>query len=132
MTNNFLMDRRCFVCGQDNPHGLRLDIVETEDGVASEFDPPAWSQGYHGIVHGGIVATLLDEMAVWAAYKKGCKAATAEINVRFKKSMRVGEKYRLSGRLRTMKNNLAVAEAEARDGSGELIAFANVKLIRIE
>jgi len=126
------MDRRCFVCGTENPRGLCLDIKDTGDGVASVFDPPAWAQGYKGIVHGGIVATLLDEMAVWAAQKKGCKAATAEINVRFKKSMRIGERYTLTGRVRTMKNNLAVADAEARDGCGELVAHAVVKLIRIE
>jgi uncharacterized protein (TIGR00369 family) len=126
------MDRRCFVCGPDNPHGLCLDIVETGDGVTAVFDPPDWSQGYQGIVHGGIVSTLLDEMAVWAAFKKGCKAATGEITVRFKKSMRIGEKYRLSGRVSKQKGNLAVADAEARDGSGELIAYASVKLIRIE
>ena len=126
------MDRRCFVCGTENPHGLCLDIKDTEDGVASVFDPPTWAQGYQGIVHGGIVATLLDEMAVWAAHKKGCRAATAEINVRFKKSMRIGETYTLTGRVKTMKGTLAVADAEARDGSGELVAHAVVKLIRIE
>jgi len=132
LSSNYLMDRRCFVCGTENPHGLCLDIKDTEDGVASVFDPPTWAQGYQGIVHGGIVATLLDEMAVWAAHKKGCRAATAEINVRFKKSMRIGETYTLTGRVKTMKGTLAVADAEARDGSGELVAHAVVKLIRIE
>lgn len=132
MSNNFLMDRRCFVCGADNPHGLCLDIVETEDGVATIFEPPAWTQGYHQVVHGGIVTTVLDEMAVWAAHRKGYKAATAELNVRFKKAMRIGEKYRISGRVKTLKNNLAVADAEARNMHGELIAQALVKLIKIE
>lgn len=132
MSSDFLMDRRCFVCGPENLRGLCLDIKDTGDGVASIFDPPAWTQGYQGIVHGGIIAALLDEMAVWAAHKKGCKAATAEISVRFKKSMRVGEKYALTGRVKTMKSNLAIADAEARDGSGELVALAVVKLIRIE
>jgi len=132
LSNNFLMDRRCFVCGADNPRGLCLDIVETEDGVTTVFDPPVWTQGYQGIVHGGIIAALLDEMAVWAAHKKGCKAATAEISVRYKKSMRVGEKYRLCGRVTTLKKNLAIADAEAWDPRGELVAHAIVKLIRIE
>lgn len=126
------MDRRCFVCGPENPRGLSLDIRDTADGVTSVFDPPSWVQGYQGIVHGGIVATLLDEMAVWAAHKRGCKAATAEINVRFKKSMRVGGKYTLTGRVRTLKGSLAIADAEARDGDGDLVAHAVVKLIRIE
>jgi len=126
------MDRACFACGPDNPNGLKLAIEPAAEGVTACFTPAAWTQGYHGIVHGGIICTLLDEIAVWAAHRIGHYAATGEINVRFKHSMPIGRVYRLNGRIATVKNALALAESEIVDDQGTVIAQARVKLIKIE
>jgi hypothetical protein len=64
-----MMDDACFACGKANDNGLKLNISEKDDGVWATIEPPAWSQGYHRLVHGGIIATILDEMAVWAAVR---------------------------------------------------------------
>ena len=54
--------RYCFVCGRENPYGLKMSFYEVEPGHAlAEYTVPEHYQGYPGIVHGGIVATMLDE-----------------------------------------------------------------------
>ena len=54
--------RNCFVCGLENEHGLHLRFYETAVGeVTVETSVPDHFQGYPGIVHGGIVASLVDE-----------------------------------------------------------------------
>ena len=59
----------CLVCGRDNPHGLRLDLhVDPETGIVRiEFAPRREHIGFEGVVHGGVLATVLDEAMVWAA-----------------------------------------------------------------
>src|SRR5437773_12543515 len=72
---------RCFVCGQDNPIGLKLKFSRVGEGVWAEFTPSDLHAGYEGLVHGGILAALIDDaMAnVWAA--NGREAVTAKIEV---------------------------------------------------
>ncbi len=59
-------DHGCFGCGRLNLHGLRLRFVQEGDGVRAPFTPRLVDEGYGGVVHGGIVATLLDEAMAWA------------------------------------------------------------------
>lgn len=126
------MDNRCFACGSENPAGLRLDIRESADGVFAKIKMNPVFQGYQNIIHGGIVSTILDEMAVWASFKRGHKAATAELNVRIKKPMYVDTEYTATGRVVNIKHKLVMAQAEIKDFNDEIIACAEVKLIRIE
>ncbi len=134
MSNNFLMDNRCFACGSENPRGLRLNIIETEDGVLSEIRLPKDYQGYSDIAHGGIIATILDEMAVWAAYKKGYKSATVEMKVRIKKPVKIEQEYLAFGRVVNVRHGIVEAEAEIKEklNGSSPVASAIVKLIRIE
>ena len=56
--------RHCFVCGLENPVGLKLRIYRTEPGVIeTTYTAPDHFQGYPGVLHGGIVASLLDEIS---------------------------------------------------------------------
>lgn len=78
-------DRRCFACGPDNERGLRMTF-EYGDGMArSRITPRAEFGGWSAIMHGGIVATLLDEAMAHAAIAAGVRAVTARIEVRFRK-----------------------------------------------
>ena len=53
----------CFVCGRSNPVGLYMQFYDDgENEVVSEYTVPAHYQGYPGIVHGGVVASMLDEI----------------------------------------------------------------------
>jgi uncharacterized protein (TIGR00369 family) len=55
----------CFVCGRQNPIGLKLDFYEDHEAgqVRVDLTIPERYQGYPGVVHGGIVAAILDEVA---------------------------------------------------------------------
>jgi acyl-coenzyme A thioesterase PaaI-like protein len=106
------MDHRCFACGRENPIGLHLDIKENREGVYAEIRLSPEFQGYQRIIHGGIVSTILDEMAVWASYKKGYKAVTAELNMRIRKPMLAEVEYIATGHIVTTKHKLVVAQAE--------------------
>ena len=80
-------DRRCFACGPDNAAGLRMTF-EYGDGTArSRVVPRREFGGWSNIMHGGIVATLLDEAMAHAAIAAGVRAVTARIEVRFRKAV---------------------------------------------
>jgi acyl-coenzyme A thioesterase PaaI-like protein len=53
--------QRCFVCGQQNPFGLQLAFHNEGDRIVTDFQPEARHQGFPGVVHGGILAAILDE-----------------------------------------------------------------------
>jgi uncharacterized protein (TIGR00369 family) len=130
MNSRFFMDKSCFACGTDNDNGLKLEIRESTEGVSATINAPAWTQGYKDIVHGGIVATILDEMAVWAAFKRGYKSVTGELLVRIRNPMKTDHTYSANARVTQIKHKLIKAESMIVDQDQELIASAYVKLIR--
>lgn len=119
----------CFACGKENPIGFRLDVKEWGDGVKAQFKMRREYEGYHNLAHGGIIATLLDELIVWACRKKGYSALTAELNVRFKKALYVGEEVEITGRVLERRKNLLYCQGEMRNKRGELVAYAKAKLL---
>ncbi|UCF69744.1 MAG: PaaI family thioesterase [candidate division WOR-3 bacterium] len=132
MSTEFLMDEYCFACGPRNENGLKLRIIEADDGVRARIEPPAWSQGYPNVVHGGIIATILDELAVWAAFKKGYRSVTAEFSMRIKGSMNTEKIYTALARVCNIKHRLIEAESEILDNKNARVALAHVKLLRTE
>jgi len=132
MNSDFFMDESCFACGSQNKNGLKLEIAENAEGVHAAIDPPIWSQGYSGVVHGGIVATILDEMAVWAALKKGYKSVTAELTMRVKSAMQVNQHYTAAAKVVNTKHRLIEAESKILDKNQQLIASAKLKLLKVD
>lgn len=131
MSTEFLMDEYCFACGVCNANGLKLQITESGDGVRARIAPPMWSQGYTGVVHGGIIATILDELAVWAAFKKGYRSVTAELSMRIRQSMNIGKTYTAQAKVCSTKHRLIEAESHISDENDKPVAFAHVKLLDI-
>ena len=56
----------CFGCGPDHPFGFRLQFVQADDEVVCQFTPGERYQGPPGVMHGGLVSTLVDEVGAWA------------------------------------------------------------------
>jgi len=129
-------DRNCFACGSDNPHGLRLKFHYFRPGTCqAEFVPEQRHQGWKGILHGGIVSTLLDEAlahAVGGADGGGgaSGAVTAELTVRFKKPVRIGSRIILTGKMENDQGRMVEAVSELTDENGLLLASARGKLVR--
>lgn len=84
-------DHWCFGCGHDNPIGLKLEFFEDGAHVWAGWVPKREHQGYEGIVHGGLITTVLDEVMGWAIYVRKLWAVTGTINVRFRKPVRIGD-----------------------------------------
>ena len=123
----------CYVCGKDNPHGFRLDFSHPKEGVLkTEVVFRAEHQGYKNIVHGGMVAMLLDEMMVNLAWVEDAPSVTAELTVRLKKPVKVGEKVLFEGRIDRKEARALYASASAKNAQGELLATAKATCIRIQ
>jgi len=86
----------CFACGKENPDGLQLEFKYSDDGskVETTYIPPEKFQGWKGIVHGGIITTLLDEIMAKTAIKNGYQVLTGEITTRFKNPAKTLEPLR--------------------------------------
>jgi acyl-coenzyme A thioesterase PaaI-like protein len=81
---------KCFACGPANPIGLKLAFREEGEAYVAEFHPREEHQGYDGIVHGGLVATVLDEVMARWLWRRDLPFATAELTVRYLAPVPVG------------------------------------------
>lgn len=110
---------RCFVCGQANPNGLRIQFHLAEDeSVEARWIPKETWEGFPGIIHGGIVATVLDEAMSKAVAALGCKALTAELKVRYRKPASCGQEYAVRGWVIARQKRRIRAEAIVAGGDG--------------
>lgn len=126
-------DRHCFVCGSENPAGLRLvfDIDAGARVISTVFVPVKAHQGYVGVVHGGLISTVLDEAMTKLAFSLGLNAVTGRLTVRFKKPLMVGERMTVTGRL-VKETGLAIeAEAVGVKDDGTVVALAEGVLMKV-
>jgi len=124
--------RTCFACGVDNPHGLQLEFRFDPDGTASaSWVPDIQWEGPRGIVHGGIVTTLLDEAMAKATAAAGCKTMTADLRVRFHRYAKIGEVLQIRGWIVKYRKRLIETEATvmAPDGSERAHAWARFLVV---
>lgn len=132
MKMKFEDDGHCFVCGKNNPAGLKLDFSFDGRTIKTEFIPEKIHQGYTDIVHGGIVATLLDEAMVKVAIELGTFAVTAQMDIRLKKPVRTGEKITITAEIKEEKRNVLFAYAKAETDEGVVVADASGKLVKVK
>lgn len=142
----------CFVCGEKNEKGLKLSFKfdKANKKIETLFKPQEWQQGFGGIIHGGFLATLLDEVMVKLSYEVGIPAVTAEMNIHFIEPTRIdrdiivtGEIIRETKRIVYTKANAKYRDPSLRSGSpspeersdegreGNIVAEAEGKLVRI-
>ena len=122
--------RSCFVCGESNPHGLRLRS-SVENGVVSLVYTTRESDlGWKAIVHGGITTTLLDEVMTWAAIiDAGRACVSVELTCRIKKAVRLNQKVTASGRVSLSKSRLILTEGMITAENGDILAEASGKFM---
>lgn len=120
---------QCFGCSPHNESGLQLEFWEDGDELVSYWNPRSVLQSYPQVVHGGIQATLLDEIAGWVVYVKcGTVGLTAEMNVKFKKPLYIhhGE-ITIRARVSEQNKRLATILGQLIDSSGKTCAEAELK-----
>jgi len=129
--------RMCFICGLENPVGLHLHMYETEPGVVeTTYIPPEHFQGYPGVLHGGIVGALIDEIAGRAHMGSDPMNPrfmfTAKLEVKYRKNVPIGRKLKIIGKAGKSKSRSAEAWAGIYDaGTSELFAEGNVLLMDV-
>ena len=123
--------RFCFGCGSENPRGLGLQFRLEEGRAVAEFTPPDFLQGYPGFVHGGGVATVLDEAMGWAVYGRGIWAMTARLTMRFRKPVPLNRAVVVSGWVTRDRGRFLELRAELRAQDGALLAQADGLFVRV-
>jgi len=103
---------QCFGCSPDNPSGLQLQFAVDGDEVIAEWAPKPHFQGWNNTLHGGIQATLLDELASWYVFVKlNTSGVTSKMEVKLRKPVYTNAgKLFLRGKLRHMNRNIAVID----------------------
>ncbi len=124
----------CFVCGESNASGLGLRFETDGRVVLARFQARADHVGFKGTIHGGIIATVLDEIMVWAcAVRTRRFAYCAELNVRFASPLSPGQEVFASGELvSNRRNRLFEAKAELRSEAGLVLATGSGKYLPIK
>jgi acyl-coenzyme A thioesterase PaaI-like protein len=125
--------RSCFVCGEFNPIGLKLRFETDGRIVQTRFVARSEHIGFKRTVHGGLVATVLDEIMVWAcAVQTRRFAFCAELNVRFISPLEPGDEVAVTGELvANRRDKIFEARAELRREAGSRLATATGKYLPI-
>lgn len=125
-------DEMCFVCGKRNEDGLQLDFeLVGEDGIRTEFTPHKRFQGWKDILHGGIIATILDEVMVNVAYLRKIMAVTVKMEIRLRRPAAVGERLIFRGQILKRGAKTLDVKAWAEQESGEVVAEATGLLMKV-
>ena len=123
---------RCFGCGAANPAGLQLEFLLAEDkSVVSLATIPDGFAGHPGYLHGGIIATLLDESMNKSVRAQGLTAMTRQLEVDYLRPVPAGEPIRLEGRLVRSEGRKHWAEARILNVRGTALAEGKGLFIEI-
>jgi len=117
----------CFVCGDKNPIGLAVRFYEKDGGAAAEFVPKQAQQGYKGLLHGGILASLLDEVMIKSVLVKSRFCVTAELSIRFKKPVEVGDRLSVFGCVEKENGRIYTTRGWAKNQKGGVVALGKGK-----
>ena len=100
MSLDLAKDKRCFVCGVENPHSLKVKVEQDgENQVKAEFVADDRYRGWSNYLHGGILSLIFDEMLGWLSRYMGYDAMTARLEVRYRNPVPLKSRLRFSGML---------------------------------
>ncbi|HOO97333.1 MAG TPA: PaaI family thioesterase [Caldisericia bacterium] len=127
-------ESNCFACGIRNENGLKLRFKTLENCVEALYLMTDQFEGWDGVIHGGIISTMLDEAMSHAVFRLlGETVVTAEMNVRFVKPLRVGHHVKLVGRVESQKGRVINTSAEIvdLDDGGVVVARATGRFVKV-
>jgi uncharacterized protein (TIGR00369 family) len=116
----------CFGCSPDNPFGLKMKFSEEEEFLICEWEPEMKYQGYHNILHGGIQATLMDEIASWTVFVKADKGGvTSKVEIKYRKPVNINKgKIKLKSKLLEVNKRIARVYVELIDNDNQVCSEA--------
>ena len=126
--------RSCFVCGVENAHGLHIQFYEEQPGkITASITVPGHFQGYPDIVHGGIIAAMLDEVSgrTIMSNQEARFMVTASLSIRYRKPVPVEKPLKLVGLLKEDLGGVARVHGEILDEAGTLLAEGEAVLASV-
>jgi len=125
--------RLCFVCGMENPIGLKVVFGEEDKRVWAKFTPREEHQGFPGILHGGLTGALLDEAMGRCLMVGGEERwmVSARLEVRYKKPIPIGEPLTVMGEVVQDRGRLIETQGEIRLKDWSLAAEAKGTYMRV-
>ena len=132
-----LYDQVCFACGARNQHGLHLRFARDpehpgEGAVVCRYDPKPEDQGFPGVMHGGVLAALLDESMAWAMWAADrALGVTAKMETRYRKTVGTAGTLIVRGRVVRMRGRRIEVEASVDDAQGERLAESTALFMRL-
>lgn len=127
--------KMCYICGIDNPFGLKAPFYEMEDNsVISIFEYKEIHQSYPGRTHGGLISAMLDEIAgraIWIE-EPTTWAVTTELNVKFRKQVPYNVKLKAVGKITRNTRRIFWAESKIYDMEGNVLAEAEVTYFKMD
>ena len=112
----------CFGCGRNNPIGLKLNFKWDGKTARAEFTPTKFYQGWSGVVHGGIVATILDEAMGYAVLFEGVSCVTAKMQVKLRRPALIDEPLIITSSITNKTGKLIETKANISLKDGTLVA----------
>ncbi|HTP57527.1 MAG TPA: PaaI family thioesterase [Spirochaetia bacterium] len=123
-------DGQCFCCGADNDKGLHLTITYPEKGSAeTSLEIPPYFSGWKKMTHGGFLATILDEIMAHACVGISQRAVTAEMTVRYQKTVEIGTHIRAVGKVQEARGRVLNTRGWIYDEEGTVAAEATARFI---
>ena len=124
----------CFGCGGANPRGMRLafDLDPGRRRIVGRFRLGAEYQGGPGFIHGGIIATVLDEAMGKVSRFSDVRAVTAELTVEYLKPVRVDQEIRVEAFESQREGRHLFHQGEIRDTEGELLARGRGRFVVVD
>ena len=129
---NLTKDRRCFVCGNENRYGLRLNVEKHgERGVRTEFVAHERYRGWSDYLHGGMISLIFDELLGWLSFYLGYDAMTARFEMRYRKPVPLGSRLIFTGTLENEAKGLLDIKTLALLEEGTLVAEGKGRMMII-
>jgi acyl-coenzyme A thioesterase PaaI-like protein len=124
--------RMCFVCGIENPIGLKLRFYTDDEGrCIARFQPKPEHQGFPGQLHGGIISTLLDETMGRVLVRENVWATTGRLEIKFAKAVPLDQELTIVGELARNRSRAYEANGEIRLPDGTVLVKGSGLYIRI-
>jgi len=116
----------CFGCCPTNPFGVHMQFFEDGDDVVSLWKPQSHYQGWINTMHGGILATLIDETAGWVVFRKlQTSGMTSHLDVSYKKPVSTDDPtLTIRGHIAEQRRNVVFIDVTIKNAAGEVCVTA--------
>ena len=122
----------CWGCSPTHPFGLRLELRREGDEVVTEIQPSEMHQGPPGLMHGGLVFALADEVGAWAVLAATSKFGfTAAFEGKLLKPVRIGQPIEARGRIVKASRRVVDTAVRVIQGGSDVLA-AQVRFVLVD